>query len=547
MRDIGYIPYLVYLGAFGALPIAVTLYLISVDPSGALKVFQGIPVGEVLWNTFIFTVVTALVSTALGTVLAIEADIHSSRALTFSVMVPFTIPFTASSLLWVISFYGKFGWFSYLTGINYDVLYFPSTAIWGVTLVSIWSTVPFCFLLVLAGLRSVPKQVREASMMDELSLSHYYSKIALPLASKSIVTAFLMSLLLALGDFDLPYVMTNGGPGFSSTTLPLLIYTVSFFYNDFSGGSILALLLTAVASIPALALLRVTRSKGFTLPFPSLKLGDRTFKGVLHLATAVLLFFLDFPVYWMFLVAFRPESLDFRYPPELVPVSLSAGHFLQALTDSVPYLISSLVLGVGVSLLTLLVSPPASFSASRRNRWWLVALSIYFYSLPSTSFGIGIYYMVSKMGLLNTWVGLIIPSAIFTSTLVTWTMYNFFLDFPKAYEEAAELEGIRFKFFRVVLPLSRPFLWASFTLSLTFSWHLLFYPLILSYTPFNMSFPPSGAETGTIFALMAISQGTVNWGLLASSALIVSLPVMVLTLVAQRKIVEGLYVGGVKG
>jgi len=101
------------------------------------------------------------------------------------------------------------------------------------------------------------------------------------------------------------------------------------------------------------------------------------------------------------------------------------------------------------------------------------------------------------------------------------------------YEEASEIDGMKNKILRLILPLSRPFLIATFVISFTFAWHLLFYPLVLSETPYQMNFPPTGSETATIFALNAISQGSVNWALLASSALVASLPVIIVSYAAQ--------------
>ena len=155
--------------------------------------------------------------------------------------------------------------------------------------------------------------------------------------------------------------------------------------------------------------------------------------------------------------------------------------------------------------------------------------------------------MEADVNLINTWIGLALPSAIFTATFAFWTMFNFYIDFPKVYEEAAEIDGMKNKMLRLILPLSRPFLIASFIISFIFAWHLLFYPLVLSETPYNMNFPPSGSETITIFALNSITQGSVNWALLASSALIAALPVIIISYVAQDYVLRGLYSGGVKG
>lgn len=161
-------------------------------------------------------------------------------------MLPYTIPFTSSALIWTISLYGKYGWFTYFLGLNYDPLYFSSTALYAVTMVSVWTSIPLSFLIILSSLRSVPNYVKESAQIDNLTLSQYYSKIAIPMVGKAFWLSFLLEFIFALGNFDLPYVMTQGGPGFSTTTLPLLVYYEIFQLGSFSGGSIIAALLSVL-------------------------------------------------------------------------------------------------------------------------------------------------------------------------------------------------------------------------------------------------------------------------------------------------------------
>ena len=105
-----------------------------------------------------------------------------------------------------------------LVSYPFDPLYLASTAIWAVTGVNIWSMIPMSFLIMLSAFRSIPQEVREASEVDGLTLSQFYFRIALPMTSKAFLLSFLLQFILALGNFDTPYVLTQGGPGFASTT-----------------------------------------------------------------------------------------------------------------------------------------------------------------------------------------------------------------------------------------------------------------------------------------------------------------------------------------
>ncbi|MEM0165787.1 MAG: ABC transporter permease subunit, partial [Saccharolobus sp.] len=416
-----------------------------------------------------------------------------------------------------------------------------------VSLVSAWSSVPLSFLLILASLRSVPNEVKESAQIDGLTLSQYYLNVAFPYALKGILLSFLINFVLSMGNFDLPYVMTQGGPGFSTTTLSLMVYFMMFEYDNFSGGALFAAILSLIASIPAIGVALLVKKKGFRISLPAIRISDKIFKPLVLTLTVIIILFLDFPVYWMVLVATRPNTLDFIKPPILLPKSFNLTYLISSLHSSIPYMISSIIVALIVGLITILLSSLGAYESARKFWFWLLILSIYLYALPTTSYIIPVYLFEADAKLINTWIGLALPSAIFTATFAFWTMFNFYIDFPKVYEEAAEIDGMKNRMIRLILPLSRPFLIASFIISFIFAWHLLFYPLVLSETPYNMNFPPSGSETITIFALNAITQGSVNWALLASSALVAALPVIIISYVAQDYMLRGLYSGGVKG
>ncbi|MCY0883397.1 MAG: hypothetical protein OWQ50_06315 [Acidianus infernus] len=150
------------------------------------------------------------------------------------------------------------------------------------------------------------------------------------MVGKAFWLSFLLEFILALGNFDLPYVLTSGGPGYATTTLPLLVYEEMFSYDNFSGGSLAAAILSIIATIPSIALLSLLRSKRTGWISLKIRIPNKVFKGIIFAFLALMLFFLDFPVYWMFLVAFRNSSLDFHYPPILIPKCLTSSYFSSA-------------------------------------------------------------------------------------------------------------------------------------------------------------------------------------------------------------------------
>ncbi|BBD72265.1 ABC transporter permease [Sulfodiicoccus acidiphilus] len=538
-------PYLVYLFLLGLVPFLWT-FLIGLNPAGISEALKGLPVGLILYNTFAFATITALASTGLGLLLAVSADALEDRVTSGLAMLPYSIPFTSSALIWGISLYGGYGWFTYLLGIRFDPLNLASTAIWGITLVGVWSTVPLPFLITYSSLRSVPKEFRETAKVMGIPLSKYYGELAIPYVGKAILVSLLLSFTLSVGNFDLPFVLTGGGPGFSSTTLPLVVYEQMSVLNNVTGGAFFAAVLSLIAVVPALGLLRVLRAKRPTLPSVGLKLPDLVFKALLGSGSVVVLAFLVIPVYWMVLVAFRSATLDFRSPPVLAPVGLTTHYFLKTMVESWPYMVSSVIVSSLAALLSVFLSSPAAYEVSTGKGRWILPLSIFLYAMPVTSFVIPVYLIMYDAGLVNTWWALVLSIPVFTATFSVWVLTNSFLDLPRSYFEAAEVFDVKNKFFRLILPLIGPSLISTFVLSFIFSWHALFYPLVLTNTPFSPGFPPQGAETVTIFALDALGDKYVNWGQLGSAALVSALPVMLVNYLAVYRIRRGIKEGGVK-
>ncbi len=546
-------PYFIYIILLGIVPFATTFLLAGVGIRSIILVYKLYPIYQIIANTFIYTIATSVLATLIGLLAAIAIDSINNKTLqliiAFLVMLPYTIPFTSAALIWSISFYGPYGWFTYLLGLKYDPLLLSSTAMQGVILVSVWGSIPISFLIIFSSLKSVPKEIKENALMDGMKKSEYYFKIALPLIGKAILIVFLLGFVFSLGAFDTPYILTGGGPLFSTTTLGLAVYTISFKSSlraALSGGAFAAAILAIIATIPALIYVKVLKAQ--RVPFPSLniRINDKIMMGLVAVFLGILIFFLDFPIYYMFLAAFRSPEMDFTTPPILIPIGITSSYFIQALKESIPYLISTVVVSLISPIISILLASPASYEISRGKNSWILPLSMYLYSLPVMAFIIPIYIFIAKINLLNTWWALIITMPLYGALYALWLMYNYFTLLPKSYDETAELFGIKNKFLKIMMPLSRPALFSTLLLLIIGAWHALFVPLVLTETPYNFSFPPKGAQTLSIFALLAIGDVSINWSLLAASAVVTALPVMILSLISITRVLKGAYSGGIK-
>ena len=550
--------------------------------SSYVQLFKMTDFPRIVYNTLVFAVGTAVSSVLIGTAFAILVDSRrrGKRAISLIAYLPYMIPFTASALVWATLFnpgYGPVDPILKAVGLPTIDWLGPSIQLYSLTLVSVWAGIPLAFLIILAGLTSVPKQVKEASSVDGMEMWDYYSSVALPLAKGAIITAFLMTLILAFGNFDLPYIISGAGGVPPTTMATLVVYAFAeMFYVGgpyTAQGLAAAIFIALMASIPGLLLVRTTlggssRGKGRVhvlswLHIPSLHLHWPTlpsllkapFKYLIYIVCALVSVFILFPVYWMVLVAFRPQSLDYLLPPIIYPTKIITDVFLTTVNQASPEIITTLAVAGAVTVLTILLAAPAAYTIARERRRGLLGVMIYIFSLPSIVFVFGAFYIISRLNILNSWLALILTEPLFTIPFVVWTMSNFYNSLPKQYEEAAQVDGYsRLRsFFSVVMPLARPGLIAAGMVAFIFAWHLLLFPLVLSQSAYNFSFPPVGSNTVTTFAILFdpdSTGGTISnnvWTQLASAGIILAIPVIILSVIAQGYLLKGLYSGGTKG
>jgi multiple sugar transport system permease protein len=585
-KRVFYIPAVAYLVAFALVPMGISIYLSAPTSnlSSYVELFQLTDFPKVVGNTLFFALGTAIFASIIGIAFAILVDSRrrAKRAISLVAYLPYMIPFTASALVWATLYnpgYGPVDPILKAVGLPTIDWLGPSLQLYSLTLVSVWAATPLAFLIILAGLTSVSKQVKEAASVDGMGMWDYYSSVALPLAKGAIITAFLMIMILAFGDFDLPYILSGAGgvPPINMATLVTYAYAEMFYTGLQSQGIATAIIVALLASIPGLLLIRTTlggskkgmdrshlpawlhlRPPSLHLHRPSLpRFLNAPFKYVLYIFCTLATVFILFPVYWMFLVAFRPQSLDYLLPPIIYPTKIITDVFLTTVRQASPEIFTTLGVAGAVTLLTVVLAAPAAYTIARDGRKTLLGIIIYVFSLPSIVFVYGAFYLMEPghLNLLNSWTALILTEPLFTVPFVIWTMTNFYNSLPKQYEEAALVDGysrIR-SFFSIVMPLARPGLIAAGMVAFIFSWHLLLFPLVLSQTPWSFTFPPVGSNTVTTFAILFDPDSTGSaasnnvWTQLASSGIIMAIPVIIMALIAQSYLLKGLYSGGTKG
>jgi multiple sugar transport system permease protein len=215
------------------------------------------------WLTIIFVVGSAIVGqSVLGMALAIllRNALLPIRAVVGSVViVAWVLPEVTVALVWY-AFSQAGGTLSILlrhTDANYLVLA-PMVI---VSVANLWRNVAFSMLVFSAGLRNLPTEVLEAAEVEGASVWRRYRQVILPLMRPTIVTNLLLVTILNLSEFTLIYVMTQGGPGTDTMTLPLYVYQEAFNFHQLGYGTAISLVLVLIGALFSLLFVRASRSQ----------------------------------------------------------------------------------------------------------------------------------------------------------------------------------------------------------------------------------------------------------------------------------------------
>ena len=206
------------------------------------------------WNTFrislTYTALTVVLELLLGLAIALllRRPTRFHNAVSIALLLPLMTAPAIAALMWKLMTNPSFGILSYLVSLfgvsDFKWASDPSTALFTVVLVDIWVYTPFIMILLLAGLRSLPRQPFEAAALDGVPASFVFFRITLPMLAPYIITASLFRLLDSIQQFDIIYAMTQGGNN-------LLVFQVSAYiqritYTNLGKSSAILVILWAI-------------------------------------------------------------------------------------------------------------------------------------------------------------------------------------------------------------------------------------------------------------------------------------------------------------
>lgn len=245
--------------------------------------------------------------------------------------------------------------------------------------------------------------------------------------------------------------------------------------------------------------------------------------------------------YWMLLISLRSDIINNAYPPRFLPGNLTLRNYRQVLEQNniLHDGFNSLVVAVGSTAIGLLLGVPAAYSIARWRQQRLALAILIARIIPAISFLVPWYILFSRAQLVDTYIALIITHLIVALPLITWILIGFFEDLPPELEESARIDGCSLfgAFLRIAVPLARPGIIAATIISFIFSWNNFIFSIVLA-----------GSRTRTLplAAFKLLNFASFSFGTLTATAVLITLPIIVLALVVQRYLVAGLTIGGVK-
>lgn len=252
-----------------------------------------------------------------------------------------------------------------------------------------------------------------------------------------------------------------------------------------------------------------------------------------------------FPYIYVICCAFKPGAEVIAVPPKFFPKTFSIENFIDLFNrmNAGKYLTNSLITALLSTVIALILGSLAAYAIQRSGMKlsiFLVVLVLCLKMIPTSSIVVPIYELICNLGLYDTKIALIIVYAAINMPFVMWTMLSFYEGIPTTLDEAAYMDGATsFQTFRkVILPICAPGLATAFIFTLFLAWNDFLVSLLLTST---------NAKTFTVGLAGFLSAYNLDLGPMCAGAFVFSFPVMIISLVAQRYIVQGMTAGAVKG
>lgn len=263
-----------------------------------------------------------------------------------------------------------------------------------------------------------------------------------------------------------------------------------------------------------------------------------------YIVLAVFFVVVLFPFYWILITSLKTESNLLTLQPFAIPLSVKS--YLQVFTERPfgRYLLNSFIVAVCTTLIAIALAETAAYALARlhfRGRSLILKVVLAVSMFPAIATITPIYVFIKDVGLRNTYAGLIIPYISFALPMAIWFLTSFFRGIPYSLEEAAKIDGAApfTIFLKIIAPLAAPGVFTTAILVFINAWNEYLFALTIN-TDDSMRTVPVGIT-------MFNGLYTIPWGEISAAIIVVTVPLIIIVLLFQRRIVGGLTAGAEKG
>jgi multiple sugar transport system permease protein len=257
------------------------------------------------------------------------------------------------------------------------------------------------------------------------------------------------------------------------------------------------------------------------------------------------------PIAWVVVTSLKPSENIVRLPPEWIPWPATGAHYQEVLWGSSRTarigraFLNSVVVAAGSVLVVLSTSAMAAYPLARMRfpgRDVIFGVLVASLMIPNAVLLVPQYVLTQRIGWLSTYQGMIVPEAAMLFGFGVFLLRQFFLTMPRELEDAALIDGAGpwQVFCRIVLPLSQPVLAALAIFAFRSAWNDFLWPLIAVNKPEMFPLPVA-------LALLRNAYSSESYGPIMAGAALSAVPLLVVFIVANRRIVEGVRLSGLKG
>jgi multiple sugar transport system permease protein len=272
----------------------------------------------------------------------------------------------------------------------------------------------------------------------------------------------------------------------------------------------------------------------------------------LWLATFVLMIVMCVPGLWVVLSAFRPNREILAKPPVWIPQELTLSNFAKIFglgQDQVAipvlwYFWNSLVIATTSTIIALIIGMAGGYAFARfrfrhKNAWFLSLML--FRTVPGIALSLPVFMIWSRLGIIDTQIGLIIVYVSLNVPFTIWLIDGFFRQIPMSLSEAAQVDGCtRWQaFWKIEFPLARSGIAAAGVFAFLTSWN--------EFALASQLTRSTDSKTLPVGLMDFTAQFTIDWAGMCAMAVIIIVPALILTFLVQKHLIAGLTFGGVKG